>query len=87
MAIGVNLRYLHRLGNRPLSHRSLEMKRLAVVLIVLGLAAGCNMQPVKEAKQDAYKRWYETRAQLLYGLAQDQYKAGELLKARSTANR
>lgn len=62
------------------------MKRLAVVLIVLGLAAGCNMQPVKEAKQDAYKRWYETRAQLLYGLAEDQYKAGELLKARSTAN-
>ena len=59
------------------------MKWIIAILTVLGMAAGCGMQSVPEAKQDAYQRWHETRAHLLCGLAKEQYESGDLKKARS----
>jgi len=62
------------------------MKKVVAISVVLAVTAGCNTPKVGEAKQDAYKRWYETRAQLLCGLAEEHYQAGEMKKAKGRLN-
>jgi tetratricopeptide (TPR) repeat protein len=59
------------------------MKWLIAVLTTLLLTAGCNTPSVPEAKQEAYQRWHATRAELIYGLAKEQFEAGDLKKAES----
>ena len=56
------------------------MKKLSVIAIALGVLAGCQTS-VPEAKIEAYKRWYQTRAQILYGIGREHYKAGQLDRA------
>ena len=51
-----------------------------LVLVVIG---GCNSKSVPEAKKEAYQRWHETRAQILYGMASEHYKVGQLNEAQS----
>lgn len=54
-------------------------KGLAIV-VVAGLLAGCGPKaPAPEA--GAKKRWHDLRAQMLYGLAEDLYRSGQLDKA------
>jgi len=57
-------------------------KKLLTIVVVLAVLAGCNMNSVPEAKKEAYQRWYQTRAELLYGLARERFEAGDLKKAR-----
>lgn len=58
------------------------MKRLILIALVLAAAAGCSNTPnsltVSEAREEAQKRWYHTRAQMLYGVATEYFKAGQL---------
>ncbi len=58
------------------------MGRLIMYILILGLLAGCNLQSVPEAKQQAYERWHHTRSQILYGMAMEEFKAGQLDRAR-----
>ena len=58
------------------------MKRLIAMAIVLGTFAGCNMNSVPEATGEAYERWYRNRARILYGVAMEHFRNGQLDKAR-----
>ena len=62
------------------------MKRLIVMAMVLGGLAGCNLKSVPEATKEAYDRWHETRARILYGVALQHFKVGQLDKARVKAS-
>jgi len=57
------------------------MKKVAIIAAVLTLAAGCGMPSVPEARQEAHQRWDQTRANLLYGLALEQFQCGNLRQA------
>jgi len=59
------------------------MKRIITGVIVLAALTGCNLKSVPQAKKEAYGRWYRTRAQILYGVAVEHFKAGRLDKARA----
>jgi len=58
--------------------------RLMIIATTLGAVAGCQAN-VPEARQEAYKRWYQTRAQMLYGVAVEHFKVGQLDLARNKA--
>lgn len=62
------------------------MKRLIVMAMVLGGLAGCNLKSVPEARKEAYSRWYGARARILYGVALEHFKVGQLDKARVKAS-
>jgi len=57
-------------------------KKMITIVIVSALATGCNMPSVPEAKEQAYNRWYETRANVLCELGTDYFKIGNLKKAK-----
>jgi tetratricopeptide (TPR) repeat protein len=59
--------------------------RLGLVLLVLLAAAGCqNGSHPPTDKEAGQKHWNEARATILYGLAQDQYKAHDFDKCMET---
>lgn len=53
--------------------------------IVLACLAGCGQKPAPDAKQQAYKRWYSYRADMVCGIGADHLKLGLLDKARNKA--
>lgn len=57
--------------------------KFASVVLPFLLVAGCQ-QNQKSDKELAAERWNETRATILYGVAQDQYKAHDFDKCRET---
>jgi len=57
--------------------------KFASVVLPLLLIAGCQ-QNQKSDKELATERWNETRATILYGVAQDQYKAHDFDKCKET---
>lgn len=61
------------------------MKRWIVTVMVLGTVTGCQTTSVKEAREDAYHRWYRTRAQILCGIAGEHLKVGQLDRAEHKA--
>ncbi len=61
------------------------MKKIITAVIVLAVLAGCNMSSVPEAKKEAYKRWYNTRARMLCSVAEEHLKVGQLKKAHNRA--
>lgn len=54
------------------------MKRWIAMVGWAALVAGCNQHSVRETKQDAQLHWQETRARVAYGVAMEQFKAGQL---------
>jgi len=65
--------------------------RLSTVIIALALAAaastsGCGGK-TPDQKAEAQERWNNTRATILLGVAQDQYKAQDFDKCRETLNK
>lgn len=57
--------------------------QLILALSILLLAAGCQSGGPSETEV-AQKRWNDTRATILYGLASDQYKAHDFDKCKET---
>jgi len=59
--------------------------RLSIVIVALVLAAasGCGSKTPSQ-KAEAQERWNNTRATILLGVAQDQYKAQDFDKCRET---
>ncbi len=55
------------------------------VLLLAAMLVGCdpNSKPVSEAKIDAHKRWDLARARVLYGVAVEHLKVGQLKQART----
>ena len=61
-----------------------SFKSLALVsLLALSLLSGCGGKH-ETAKQKAHKQWAATRANVLYGLARDQYATGNFDNSRKT---
>ena len=58
------------------------MKRLILILVVIGVLAGCG---APKSKQDAYKQWHRARGQVTCQLADEQFKAGQLDDAHEKA--
>ena len=58
----------------------------SVGVVILLLAAGCQNKGPTD-KELAQKRWNDTRAAILAGVAQDQYKAHDFDKCRDTLNK
>ena len=58
------------------------MKRLMIIAVTLGLLAGCSTQTMDEAKIEAHRRWNHTRAQVLWAVANEYMKMGQLNQAR-----
>ena len=54
------------------------MTRWILAAIVLALASGCTDQTFNDQKIEAEKRWFNTRAQVLYRLASNRLKGGQL---------
>ena len=64
------------------------MKRIltsSTLLLFAVFNAGCNQPTITESKQEAYTEWANSRVKIYYSLAQDQYKNGQLEKARNKA--
>ena len=61
------------------------MKRIPVAMLILGWLAGCTTPTVSEAKQQAHERWYRTRANIVYGVAMEHFKVGQLDRAQAKA--
>ena len=57
------------------------MKKWLVTLLCLAILAGCT----NERRLESYKRWYGARAKMLYGVALEHLKVGQLDKARNKA--
>lgn len=57
------------------------MIRLCLMAFVVALLAGCQHAKLEDSKEQAQKRWYNTRSQLLYGVAAEHLKCGHLDKA------
>src|SRR6185437_6553347 len=60
---------------------------LKVILpaVLLALVAGCaSSKPEKTQKQEVTEAWNRTRANVMYGLAKDQYSAGNFDASRKT---
>jgi len=53
------------------------MRRALLIAVVLGVLTGCQMPP-DEAKIQANDRWQTARSRLLYGVAQEHLKSGQL---------
>jgi tetratricopeptide (TPR) repeat protein len=63
-----------------------RMRFSAVTLaLVLAAATGCNTK--NQQKIEAQQRWNNTRASILLGVAQDQYKAQDFDKCRETLSK
>lgn len=58
-------------------------KRLITISMILVACAGCGQTSVPLATEEAYGRWYRTRAMLLHGVAQELFESGQLDKSRS----
>lgn len=55
------------------------MNRYLLAAIVIASACGCNQQaPFSNQKDEAQHRWFETRSKILYRLAEDRFRAGQL---------
>ncbi|MBS3735084.1 MAG: tetratricopeptide repeat protein [Phycisphaerae bacterium] len=56
------------------------MKKLIIAGIVVLITSGCEnlMPPVSKARIEANTRWNATRAQMLYGVAKEHFKVGQL---------
>ncbi len=59
--------------------------RAVATSIVLACLAGCGQKAAPDAKQQAYKRWYTLRADMMCGVGADHLKIGLLDKARKKA--
>lgn len=57
------------------------MKRWILAALVIASLAGC----VNKSRKQAYGRWYKTRAKMLYGVAKEHLRVGQLDKARNKA--
>ena len=53
----------------------MELKAILPVA-VLALAVGCGSAPKKTQKQQVTEQWNRARANVMYGLAKDQYATG-----------
>lgn len=53
------------------------MRKLIGITIFLAVLTGCASS-VQEAKVEAYQRWNQARAQVLYGVAVEHFKVGQL---------
>lgn len=62
------------------------MKRIIPLIIAGALLAGCQSQPQKPQKAEALDKWNSARANVLVGLANDQFNAGNFEKARQTVD-
>lgn len=65
------------------------MKKIVLGAIVLLATAGCDhgiFHSVPEAKKEAEQRWNTTRAQMLYGVAKEHFKVGQLTQAAAKAH-
>jgi tetratricopeptide (TPR) repeat protein len=60
------------------------MKRLTVMTVLAAVMGGCAMNDGAQ-KAEAYQRWYQARAHVLYGVAAGQFKVGDLEKAQAYA--
>lgn len=56
----------------------------AIVLLNVSALAGCATQSHAQAKKDAFDRWSQTRAAVMYNLAKQQFETGDLNKASQT---
>lgn len=54
------------------------MKRFVLASIVMVVACGCEQASFNTQKGEAQQRWFETRSKVLYRLAEDRFKAGQL---------
>jgi Flp pilus assembly protein TadD len=64
----------------------MRLSAAIVGIVTLLLVAGCQNKGPTD-KQMAEKRWNDTRAAILAGVAQDQYKAHDFEKCRDTLNK
>jgi len=65
------------------------MKKVVIGAIVLLATAGCEhgiFHSVPEAKLEAEKRWNATRSQVLYGVAREHFRVGQLAQAAAKAH-
>lgn len=58
---------------------------IALASVGLALLAGCGGVSEKQAKVQAYERWYEARARVLVGVGEERFKTGDLDAARTNA--
>jgi len=61
------------------------MKRWILAAIVLGAASGCDQTTFSEEKINTQKRWFGTRARVLYRIAEDRFSQGDLDAAEKAA--
>ena len=57
------------------------MKRWIASVSVAVLLAGCQQTSLKQVKEEAQVHWQQTRARVMYGVAVEQFKAGQLDRA------
>ena len=57
------------------------MKRWIGAVSLAVLLAGCQQTSIKQVKADAQVHWQQTRARVTYGVALEQFKAGQLDRA------
>lgn len=66
------------------------MKRTTITIVMAMLAGctllgGCNQPDQEESKEQAYQRWYDTRAAVLVSLGNEQFSVGDMDAAYNSA--
>jgi tetratricopeptide (TPR) repeat protein len=62
------------------------VSHVLIALFALVLITGCSGKKNPTQKEKAYKQWAAARANVMYALAQDQYKTGNFDNSRKTTN-
>ena len=60
----------------------MKITRWIVAIAVLGMAVGCGQTTLQQTKADANRKWQETRAKMLCGVADEHLKVGQVDKAK-----
>lgn len=63
----------------------MHMKKTIAISAVMLLACGCGQMEQADAKAQLTKRWQASRAQLLFTVAAEQYRVGQVANARAKA--
>ncbi|OQB79880.1 MAG: tetratricopeptide repeat protein [Planctomycetes bacterium ADurb.Bin126] len=72
---------LNKTGNFAPAKTGMSLRR-AVCVLLLAALAGCQSPNIQTQRKEAYGRWNTNRAKMLYGMASEHLKNGQLDKAQ-----